>query len=237
MRSVQHRDDAIDTDTDTDTNTDHPGGSEDHEMRRPIAMAALLALGLTLALAPAAAADHDDPVFAAGIRVGDFHLSIGFVPERSSRAYYYRTRDRIHYDGYRCTDRCYRRAGYQYHHERCPVVLHLLHLERLHPHRLFQHHSPSYDGRWAGYDPYAFHRSYDAGHGSYRHHRYDRRYDRHDGYDRRHDRRYDRHDGYDRRHGRRDSDWRSRRHHDRGRHDGWNRGRGHRGHGRGGHRH
>lgn len=183
------------------------------KLRRGIALLAMAALLVSLpAAVPDAAADHDrhrggsDLVFAAGIKLGGFHLSIGYQPTRyGQQTYYYRTRDRIHYDDYRCTDRCYRRGPSYYHHERCPVILHLMHVERIHPHRLFSHHAPRYDHRWTSYDPYDWHRShlgsrYSERDRDHRGHRYDRR-DRHDRYERR-----DRHDR---------------------RHRGWKRGRGH----------
>jgi len=161
-----------------------------------------------------AAADHDDLRFGAGVRIGDFHLSIGHSPRVHD--YYYRTRDRVHYDHYRCTDRCYLRGRDWYHHEACPTVLHLLHVRRVHPHALFTRYAPRYDGRFRSYDPYYHDRvNYRGG---------DRYYDRHDRYD---DDYYDDDDRHDR--GRRRS-W------DRGRHRGWERGRGHSGH-RPGHYH
>ena len=186
-------------------------------LRRTVALLAVAALLVTLpAAVPDAAADHDayrsggGLTFAAGIRLGGFHLSIGYQPTRYGQGtYYYRTRDRIHYDHYQCNDQCYRRGGSYYHHERCPVMLHLMHVERIHPHRLFSHHAPRYDHRWTSYDPYAWERRYRGSRYSDRdrHHRWDR-WDR---YDRRH-RRYDDDSDSDRRHRR---------------HRGWKGGRGH----------
>jgi len=173
-------------------------------MRKLAAIAGTVAMLVTLpGVVGEAAADHGDLRFGAGVRIGDLHLSIGYSPR--VRDYYYRTRDRIHYDHYRCTDRCYRRGGDWYHHERCPVLLHLLHLERIHPHTLYARYAPRYDGRFRGYDPNDHDRANYRG----------RRYHDDDRYD---DGRYD----DDGRYRRRDRD--------RGRHRGWERGRGHRGH-------
>lgn len=172
------------------------------------AAATTFLVALTPAFVPDAAAGHDDFRFGASFRIGNVHLSIGHQPYGyghgygygSASSYYYRTNHAVHYDGYQCTDRCYRRGRSYYHYESCPVVLHLLHLNRIHPHDVFARHAPHYDGRFSSYDPYAFHRSYSGRHG--RHGRY-RDYD----------------DGY-RDHGH----WRDRRghrRHDRGRHRGW----------------
>ena len=179
-----------------------------------IAVAALLVS--TPALVPDAFADHQSGggyygdggwVFAAGIQLGGFHLSIGYQPVRyGAPTYYYRTREAIHYDGYQCSDRCYRQGNTYYHHERCPVVLHLMHRSRIHPDRLFAYHAPDYDGRWSRFDPYGWDRDYRDRRGYAVRQRHDGRYDRHQ--------RYDRYDRYD------DSrNWRDRRHDD-GRHRG-----------------
>lgn len=175
-------------------------------MKQTLAITGIVALLSTLPgfVAPAAASDVS---FGAGIRIGGFHLSIGLDHDR--HRYVYRTRDRIRYDHYRCTDRCSHRGGYTYHDERCPVVSHLLHVQEIHPHDLFVDYAPRYDGRFRGYDPYRYDRANYVG-------------DRYYGGDR-----YDRQDRYDRD---RDDRYRGRgRGHDRG---GWDRGRGHgRGHG------
>lgn len=160
------------------------------------AAATALVVASTPALVPDAAAGHDDWSFGANFRIGNVHLTIGHQPygHGSASSYYYRTNHAVHYDGYQCTDRCYRSGRSYYHHESCPVVLHLLHLNRIHPHDVFARHAPRYDGRFASYDPYAFHRGYSSrrgGHGRYRDH---------------------------------DGHWRDRRghgRHDRGRHRGW----------------
>jgi hypothetical protein len=132
------------------------------------ASATALLVTMTPALVPEAAADHAHWDFGASFRLGNVHLTIGYQPVRyGAPTYYYRTHNHVHYDGYECSDRCYRSGRDYYHPESCPVVLHLLHLQRVHPHRLFARHASSYDGRFAGYDPYAFHRSYGRGHGSY----------------------------------------------------------------------
>ena len=70
--------------------------------RRWVAAAALAALLFGLpGFVPVAEAGHDDHwVFAAGIRLGGFHLSIGFEPVRYGHpTYYYRTRDAVEFDG------------------------------------------------------------------------------------------------------------------------------------------
>lgn len=165
-------------------------------MRKFTAIVGVVALLATVpGVVGEAAADHDEVRFGAGVRIGGFHLSIGYSPR--DRGYYYRTSDRIGYDHYRCTDRCSRRGREWYHHESCPVVLHLLHLERIHPHSLYTRHAPSYDGRFRGYDPYYYDRA------NYRGDDYDDYYDddrsaRHRG---RH-RGWDRGRGHGRNHGR-----------------------------------
>lgn len=196
-----------------------------------LTIAAIVAvLAAAPGLVPTASAAHDDFVFGAGVRVGGFELNLGYVPTRHGPpTYYYATHDRIHYDDYRCTDRCYRRGGTYYHHERCPALLHLLHSHRVHPHRLYAGYAPRYDGRWSRYDPYAWDRGYrsDHHHRFDRHHRHDRRdrgYRRHGEY-RRHGQ-YRRHGRYDDRHWRDRRPDHHRRDHDRGRHD-RGRGRGH----------
>ncbi|HMB51876.1 MAG TPA: hypothetical protein VKU40_01080 [Thermoanaerobaculia bacterium] len=144
-----------------------------------VAATALL-VASTPAFVPDASADVELS-FGASFRIGNVHLSLGHTPYRggygssygSASDYYYRTNDNVHYNGYECTDRCYRRGRTNYHHQSCPVVLHLLHLNKIHPHDVFSRHSRHYDGRFANYDPYAFHRSYSSrrgGHGRYRDH-------------------------------------------------------------------
>lgn len=205
--------------------------------RRLITIAGIVALlAAAPGLVPTAAADHEQWVFGAGVRVGGFELNIGYVPTGyGPPTYYYATHDAIHYDGYRCTDRCYRRGRTYYHHESCPVLLHLFNLQRVHPHRLFTRYAPRYDGRWQRYDPYGWDHGYRGDHGyrdrGYRHEGSYRREGRY-----RHEGRYRREGRYDRR------DWRQRRHdydrdhhghdrHDRGRHDrGRHEGHGHRRH-------
>lgn len=200
-------------------------------MRKWISIIAVAALLVTTpALVPDAFADHETGgyyggdagwVFSAGIRLGGFHLSIGYQPVRyGAPTYYYRTREAIHYDGYRCSDRCYRRGDVSYHSERCPVVLHLMHLNRIHPDRLFAYHAPDYDGRWRSYDPYVFDRDYRRSHGL----AYGDRYEGRRGYDGRRSYGYDSRDWRDRRYEGRRHD--GRRYED-GRHRGGPRGRRH----------
>jgi hypothetical protein len=186
---------------------------------------AVFAIALVAASAPglvpqAAAAHDDDFEFAAGIRLGPFHASIGLAPHGH---YYYRTRDRVHYDDYRCTDRCYRRGSSTYHHERCPAMLHLLYLQRLHPHEIFAYHAPRYDGRFARFDHVRWNDSYRHGrdYWSRDRDRYDRRgrYEDDRRWDRRDDRRWDRRD---------DRRWDRRNDRHRGRGRGHDRDRGHR---------
>jgi hypothetical protein len=170
-----------------------------------IAAAAIAALVVaTPGLVPVAEASHPQLYFGAGLRLGGIHLSIGYTPVRHGHpTYYYRTRHRLAYEGYACNEYCTRRSATYYHHERCPVVLHLMHLNRVHPHGLFADHAPVYDGRWSRYDPWDFHRSYGSRHGGSR------------GY---HDGR-SRYDGY----GRDERHWRQRRHHDDHRYRGYRR--------------
>ena len=187
-------------------------------MKKSLSILAVVALLVTPPLAvPQAAAEHEydrgyygggaDWVFAAAIGLGRFRVSIGYQPTRHGPpTYYYRTNHAIHYDGYGCGDRCFRRSQTYYHHEQCPVLLHLLHVNRLHPHRIFAHHAPDYDGRWTSYDPYDWHRGYARSRGR----QWDDRYDDRDRY-------------YDSR------QWRDRRGDD-DRHRGRGRGRGHRRH-------
>lgn len=169
-----------------------------------IIAAAIAALVVaTPGLVPVAAASHPALSFGAGLEIGGVHLSIGYTSVRHGHpTYYYRTRQAVAYDGYACNDRCYRSGGVYYHHETCPVVLHLMHLHRVHPHRLFADHAPRYDGRWSSYDPWSYHRSYARRHGG------DARY-----YDRDYRGRYEGRDR-SRGHGRDDRHWRQRRHHD-----------------------
>lgn len=194
--------------------------------RKLLTIAGIVAvLAAAPGLVPTASADHEEWVFGAGVRVGGFELNIGYVPTRHGPpTYYYATHHDIHYDDYRCTDRCYRRGRTFYHHESCPALLHLFHVQRVHPHHLYTRYAPRYDGRWQRYDPHHWHRSYRGD----RHH--DRDYRRHGQYSR--EGRY-KHQGSYRRHGRYDRrDWRQRRYdddhhrHDRGRRD-RGRGRGH----------
>lgn len=184
-------------------------------MKKWISILAVAALLVTTPLlVPEAAAEHEydrgynrggaDWVFAATIGLGPFRVAIGYQPTRyGAPTYYYRTQGAIHYDGYQCNDRCYRSGRTSYHHEQCPVLLHLMHLQRLHPHNIFAHHAPDYDGRWTRYDPYGWHSDYNRSRGRH----YDDRHDRDRYYDSRH--------------------WRDRRQDD-GRHRGWDRGRGNR---------
>lgn len=198
-------------------------------MTRQLLTIAAIVATLTVApgLVPTASADHEEWVFGAGVRIGGFELNIGYVPTRHGpQTYYYATHDRVHYDDYRCSDRCYRRGDTYYHHERCPALLHLFHSHRVHPHGLYASYAPRYDGRFSRYDPYGWDRGYCSDHHHHDYHRH-HRVDRHRDY-RRHGQ-YRRHGEY-RRHGRYDDrHWRDRRH-DRGRHEGWYRGRGHRRH-------
>lgn len=173
-------------------------------MKKTLAVLGIIALAMTLpgVVAPAQASDF---LFGAAIRIGGFHLSIGL--DHDHHRYVYRTRDRIHYDHYRCNDRCSMRGGYTYHDERCPVVSHLLHIQQIHPHDLYVDYAPRYDGRFRNYDPYHYDRVNYVGDRYYGDDRYDR-YDRgrHDRYERpraRHPHRYDRGRGrgHDRGHG------------------------------------
>ena len=87
-----------------------------------------------------------------GMRIGGVHFSVGYdSPYRHHhRGRYYRTEHRLKHRGYRCGSACYRRGGYYYHHESCPLL-----------------EAYVYDADPPYYDRYE------------RYGRYDRRYDRH----------------------------------------------------------
>lgn len=176
--------------------------------------ATMLAPGLT----PPAQASHEWLSIGAVFRVGAAHIafalgrpSYGYEP-----AYYYRYDRPIRYRGHSCSRSCFHDAGYDYHHESCPLVAaHFSHY-RVDPRRAFDRYAPRYSGHYRGGGrDYGYRDRYD---------RYDRhgRYDRYDRDDRRYRGRdsYRRHDRYDRH----DRDYRDRGHRGRGRghrhHDG-----------------
>lgn len=167
-----------------------------------VALGALLIAGPGFALPAAASADW---VFGAGFRLGGFHFSIGYYAgDRGPSDYYYRVPERVAYSGYECSDRCYHRGDYYYHHESCPVVAHHLARYRAERQDLFARYAPRYDGRYERYDS-----RYDGRYDDRYDRRYDDRYDRRRDDDRWQDRRYD--SRYDRRSDRR-YDRRSSRH-------------------------
>src|SRR5215217_7689546 len=174
---------------------------------RKMFMSAVLAGAMMLSpgLTPEARASHDWLSIGAVFRVGAAHIafalgrpSYGYEP-----AYYYRYAEPIRYRGHSCSRYCFRDAGYDYHHESCPLVAaHFSHYG-VDSHWAFDRYAPRYSG-YDGYDGYD-HRGgygYDRGYSDRYDDRYDHRsgYDRHDSY-RGHDRydRYDRNDRYDRR--------------------------------------
>lgn len=174
-------------------------------MRNACRTLVLIPLILTLFALPAAA-DHASFAFGARFEIGGVDLHIGLRSEpRHPPVYYYRTPKRVSYDGYQCTDRCYRRGDEYYHHEACPVLLHHLYRYKVHPHLLFQRYAPRYDHRFVyfehdpGYRRYSTqywnsHRDRDRYDRGWSYDRYERRHERPD-----HDSRYHRHDRRDRR--------------------------------------
>ncbi len=182
---------------------------------RKLLMTAVLA-GVTMlspSLSPQARASHDWLSIGTVFRVGAAHIAFALGrPFGYEPAYYYRYNQPIRYRGHRCSRSCFHDAGYDYHHESCPVVAaHFSHY-RVDPRWAFDRYAPrysGYDGRYRDgdrYGDYGYRDRYDD--------RYDRRSDRYDRYDRsdRYDRRdrYDRDDRYRDHRGRR----RSHRHHD-----------------------
>ena len=80
----------------------------------------------------------------ANVRIGGVHFSVGYhTPSshrhRRYRGRYYRTRHKLRYKGHRCGSSCYRRGGYDYHHESCGLLG--AHLRR-------NPYQPSYGGYW-----------------------------------------------------------------------------------------
>jgi len=150
--------------------------------------ATLLCVALLLTLAPPASADHgNDWYVGAGFRIGGIFFNIVLGGRGYDRPhYYYRTRDRLDYPGYRCTSACFRQDRYSYHAPNCPVAGH--HLDRYHqdPYEVFDRYAPYYGDR----DDYGYRDRYDGRRDDGRYYD-DRRYD-----DRRYDGRYyDRHRG------------------------------------------
>ena len=132
---------------------------------------------------PAAAGDW---YIGAGFQVGGVHFSVAFDRHHGYRGpshHYYRTRGHVRHDGYRCGSACFKRSGYAYHYQACPLVLQHFRWHGFHPARAWDTVDRRY--RSWGYDSY---RGYDR-----RHRWYERRYDR--WYDRRYDVR-DRHRGH-----------------------------------------
>lgn len=197
---------------------------------RKLFLTAVLA-GATLVapvFTPPAQASPEWLAVGTAFRVGAVHLS--FVFGRPSfgyqPAYYYRYDQPVRYRGHQCSRYCFHDAGYDYHHESCPLVAaHFSHYQ-VDPRWAFSSYAPRFDGYSRDYhgDDSRYYGRYDRDdrndrydrHDRYgRNDRYDRqgRYDRGDRHDRdrRYDRRDDRRDHRDRRDDRRDR--RSHRHH------------------------
>ena len=196
---------------------------------RKLFLTAILA-GATLlspALTPPAQASPEWLAIGSVFRVGAAHISFVFGRPfyEYQPAYYYRYDEPIHYRGHQCSRHCFHDAGYDYHHESCPLVTNHFSHYRVDPSWAFSHYAPRYDryGRSYRGDHYRRYDRYDRHDRHDRYDRYDRhrRYDRDGRYDRRdRDRRYDRDDRYDR-HDRRRRDDRDGRYdqHDRDRRD------------------
>ncbi len=61
------------------------------------------------------------------VRIGGVHFSVGVHSPYAGRygrdrGYFYRTSHRLSYGNRRCNSSCYRRNGYAYHHESCPLL-------------------------------------------------------------------------------------------------------------------
>lgn len=162
-------------------------------MTAVLASAAMFAPGLT----PQAQASHDWLSIGAVFRVGAAHVAFALGrPFGYEPAYYYRYDRPIRYRGHSCNRYCFHDAGYDYHHESCPLVAaHFSHY-RVDRRWAFDRYAPHYDGGYGGHyrDGY---RDHDYGYRD-RHGRYDR-YDRYDDRPRYRGRdSYRRHDRYDR---------------------------------------
>ncbi len=155
----------------------------------PLGSALIAALLLTLAGGAGEPAEAGDWFIGGAFRVGGLQFSLAYDRHgrHSHRDYYYRTRDRVHYDGYRCGSYCFKRSGYGYHHARCPVVLHHFRLHHFHPAAAWGAYlAPGYEryydrGRHYGHRDYGYrghgHRDYGRrGHG-YGHRDYHRGHD------------------------------------------------------------
>ena len=94
-------------------------------MRRPLLGSTLvLAMVMSLGGAGLRPAEAGDWYIGSGFRVGGLHFSLAFDRQpRRHDPYYYRTRQRVRYEGYRCGSYCLKRSGYTYHHSGCPLVL------------------------------------------------------------------------------------------------------------------
>ena len=194
-------------------------------MRKMLIIAVLA--GLTMfapGLSPQAQASHEWLSIGTVFRVGAAHIAFALGrPFGYEPAYYYRYDQPIRYRGHSCSRDCFHDAGYDYHHESCPLVAaHFSHY-RVDRRGAFDRYAPRYSGHYGGGRDDGY-RDRDDRYDRYdRHDRYDRdsRYRRGDSY-RGHDR-YDRRDRYDR-HDRYDRDDRYRGHRGRGRghrhHDG-----------------
>ncbi len=111
---------------------------------RAIVILTALAVVSSLAVAQPAQADHDRWYLGSGFEVGGVYFNIVLAPPGYHRTgYYYRSADPFSYRHVRCTSRCFREGGYNYHHQSCPVVhRHFTHF-RLDPGRVFLRYAPS----------------------------------------------------------------------------------------------
>ena len=173
-------------------------------MRKVLLTAAVTAaLAFAPGLVPEARAGHDWLAIGTGFRIGHAHIAvvlgrpaigIGF----HQPAHYYRYDRQIRYRGHRCSQYCFRDAGYYYHHDSCGLAAAHFRAYRVDPRFVFARYAPRLDSR---YDRYGGHERgrdrYDRNDRRDPRDRYDRRdrRDRDDRWERRDDRRGRGHDG------------------------------------------
>lgn len=112
--------------------------------KRSVIAASVLTVWVAVAGAQAAHADWF--TLGGSFRIGPirFSLVLGDPFQRGHQDYFYRTLQPIEYSGYRCTDRCFRRDSYSYHHQSCPLVHRHLSVYRVDPDEVI--------GRYGVYD-------------------------------------------------------------------------------------
>ena len=129
--------------------------------------------------APAAA--HSGWSFGAAFNVGGFE----FVVARDhgglhvAPRFFYRVRQPLRYQGYRCHGGCEYRAGYYYHHADCPLVQYHFRRHRYRPYDWGRDYDRRFDYGHRYYGPYKYKKRYfkDRHRHDYRHRgRYDHRY-------------------------------------------------------------